>query len=205
MKLALMIGAFAIFFSFNSFCTESTEFIESVKDILRAVEDTDQKTRKEIGEKSKIYQPNSPEIRALWDKQNKIDIENQKIVSDILDKHGWPKVSEYGNLGPAQAVFLVIQHADLEYQKRYYMLLKNATESGDLNKGSFALLEDRIRISEGKKQLYGSQVKVGPNGGKSFYPIKDEVNVDKRRKTVGLPPLAEYAKIFDMVYVPVKN
>jgi hypothetical protein len=34
-------------------------------------------------------------------------------------------------------------------------------------------------------------------------PIKDEKNVDKRRNKVGLQPLSEYAKLFNIEYKPI--
>jgi len=34
------------------------------------------------------------------------------------------------------------------------------------------------------------------------YPIKDEADVDQRRKEVGLPPLAEYRKLIEEMYKP---
>jgi len=57
-------------------------------------------------------------------------------------------------------------------------------------------------MSEGKKQIYGSQLRQNDKGALEFYPIDDEPNVDKRRQAVGLPPLAEYAKQFGLVYRP---
>lgn len=200
--IAFSISLIAFVISLNAQSIEP-KTVETVKAVLRKVRDNDQAMRKEIHEKTKIYKPNSPEIKTLWDKQNKNDAENQKIVTEILEKYGWPKVSDYGNNGPAEVVFLVIQHAGLEYQKRYFELARTAAECGDLMKSSFALLEDRILIEEGKKQIYGSQVRIDQKTGKpSFYPIKDEVNVDKRRAEVGLQPISEYAKFFGIEYKP---
>lgn len=188
--------------SLNAYSIEP-KTVEYVKTVLSKVRDTDQAIRKEIQEKIKIHGPDSPEIKNLWEKQNKFDTENQQVVAEILEKYGWPKVSDYGNNEPAEVVFLVIQHSDLEYQKRYFELARTAVECGDLRKSSFALLKDRILIGEGKKQIYGSQVQIDQKTGKaSFYPIEDEVNVDKRRAEVGLQPLAEYAKFFGIEYKP---
>jgi len=37
-------------------------------------------------------------------------------------------------------------------------------------------------------------------GGLEFCPIEDEKNVDKKGKTMGLPPLDEYVKQFGLEY-----
>ncbi len=46
---------------------------------------------------------------------------------------------------------------------------------------------------DGSEQRYGTQVKI-VKGKVTFHPISDVKNVDKRRKEVGLPPLAEFKK-----------
>jgi hypothetical protein len=68
-----------------------------------------------------------------------------------------------------------------------------------------ALTEDRIAMREGKKQIYGSQYTTDMITGKnSLYPIEDEADVDKRRKAMGMIPLAEEAKSMGIDYVSPK-
>ena len=55
-----------------------------------------------------------------------------------------------------------------------------------------AMLEDRVRTGDGKKQLYGTQVNVGPDGKPRVSPIEDPKNLDARRAAVGLPPIGVY-------------
>ncbi|PKL37398.1 MAG: hypothetical protein CVV41_22850 [Candidatus Riflebacteria bacterium HGW-Riflebacteria-1] len=202
MKSKKVFLAVALLIFSNSVFALTPQKIESIKDVLRNVQKTDQDTRLEIQEKQKTMMPTSPEIRSLWDKQNFIDSENQRKIEKILEEIGWPRKSDFGSLGPAEAIFLVIQHSDLDFQKKYYKLLKLAAESGDLSKSSFAIFEDRILVREGKNQKYGSQLKIDQNTGKySFYPIEDEENVNKRRSEVGLESLDEYAKRFGIEYI----
>jgi hypothetical protein len=49
----------------------------------------------------------------------------------------------------------------------------------------------------GKRQIYGSQVSLGPQGS-YVLPLEDPDNVDKRRAAVGLPPIAEYLKHYQI-------
>jgi len=45
-------------------------------------------------------------------------------------------------------------------------------------------------------------VRINEKTGKyEFFPIKDEADVNKRRASVGLEPLEEYAKYFEINYV----
>jgi len=64
-----------------------------------------------------------------------------------------------------------------------------------------ALLEDRVAIKHGRKQIYGSQITTDDSG--SFLaPLEDPEHVDGRRAEAGLPPLAEYLRRFNMTWNP---
>ena len=58
-----------------------------------------------------------------------------------------------------------------------------------------ALMTDRLLVQkEKKKQLYGTQL-IAKDGKLVPQPIEDEANVDRRRKELGMPPLADYLKM----------
>jgi hypothetical protein len=152
----------------------------------------------EIGQK---YGFDSAEIRKLATKQREIDEENIVRLVGIIEAHGWPGRSLVGEKG-ALAAFLILQHADYKYQKKYLPLVRTAVAAGELSPDNLALLEDRVLMNEGKKQIYGTQLQTNERGVLELYPIEDEENVDKRRAQVGLPPLAEYMKHFGLEYRP---
>jgi hypothetical protein len=81
--------------------------------------------------------------------------------------------------------------------------VKEAKKKKEIEPGNVALLEDRIRMREGKKQIYGTQLMRNEKTGKyQLYPIEDEEHVDLLRASVGLPPIAEYLRSFGLEYVP---
>jgi len=138
----------------------------------------------------------------LWAEQNVLDKANQTRIDEIVKTHGWPGKKEFGPKA-AVAAFSVIQHSTSEMMRRYLPILRKAMENGDADKSSFALLDDRVRMIEGRPQRFGSQVQGSPNSNMYFWQIEDEENVDKRRAEMGLEPLAEYAKRFKgLEYVP---
>jgi hypothetical protein len=61
----------------------------------------------------------------------------------------------------------------------------------EVENSQLADLTDRVLIGEGKKQLYGTMMRVAEDGKFVPEPIEDEANVDKRRAALGLQPLAE--------------
>mgnify|MGYP003545000465 CR=1 FL=1 len=126
-------------------------------------------------------------------------------MEEIIRQHGWPGKSLVGDEA-SLAAFLIIQHADYEYQKKYFPLINEAKKQGEIDPRHVALLEDRILMREGKKQIYGSQLKRNEKTGKyEMWPVEDEENLDKRRAAVGLEPIAEYLKHFGVTDVPPKR
>jgi hypothetical protein len=141
----------------------------------------------------------------LMTKQAEIDRKNLVRLEEIIQKHGWPGKKLVGEKGSV-AAFLILQHSEQATQEKYLQLFKKAAQSGDARMADAAMLEDRVLMRQGKKQIYGTQLQSnGQSNGKLFlYPIEDEANVDARRESVGLPPIREYLKHFGMEYLPTR-
>ncbi|MFP7656955.1 DUF6624 domain-containing protein [Chryseobacterium proteolyticum] len=169
---------------------------------LGSIYNEDQNGRREIGEIEKKYGRDSKEMQEHWRTIIKKDSLNLIEVKAILDKYGWLGPDVVGNQGN-NTLFLVIQHADLETQVKYLPMMREAVKNGKAQSGSLALLEDRIALRQGKKQIYGSQIGQDPETH-AFYvsPLEDPDHVDKRRAEVGLPPLAEYVTHWNMKWDP---
>ena len=129
-----------------------------------------------------------------------IDSTNLIMLEAIVKKFGWPGRSLVGAKGNNTA-WLVIQHADLQAQEKYFPMIKKSVEAGESRKMDLALLEDRILMRKGEKQKYGSQISINPKtGAQEIWPIEDEKNVNKKRSDLGLEPMEDYAKRFGMEY-----
>jgi hypothetical protein len=82
-------------------------------------------------------------------------------------------------------------------------MLKEAAAKDEAKASEVAMLEDRILTREGKKQMYGTQLRTNDQTKLwELFPIEDEENVDLRRAAVGLPSMAEYLKYFGLTYTP---
>lgn len=130
-----------------------------------------------------------------WQQQTAIDVANMRRLAEVIDTYGWPGLRFAG--AASQTAFLVLQHADHASQRKYLPAMRDAVQRNDALAGHLAMLEDRVRLADGKPQLYGSQLKSDPLG---FEPIEDEEHVDERRRSIGLEPLADYAKNFGLTY-----
>ena len=164
---------------------------------LKVVYEEDQKYRKEAQKAYKEYGRDSEEVKALWETINEKDAINLEKVTKIIDEHGWLGADIIGKQGNS-ALFLVIQHSDLETQLKYLPIMREAVAKGNARGSSLALLEDRTALRQGKRQTYGSQIGTDPETGKHYVlPLEDPDNVDKRRAEVGLGMLAGYTQRFD--------
>jgi hypothetical protein len=149
----------------------------------------------------KIYDEDQ-NLRALsgpmdWKKIMKVDSLNQIEVEKILDTNGWLGEDEIGRKANS-ALFLVVQHASLPLQLKYLPVMRKAVEDKKARMADLALLEDRVLMRQGKKQIYGSQIVNDKDGKQIVHPIEDAANVDERRRKIGLMPMSEYANIFGL-------
>jgi hypothetical protein len=154
--------------------------------------DEDQKYRQQMDEVEKKYGWESNEMKALWKKASQADSINLIKVKTILDKYGWLGPDVIGVQGNS-TLFLVIQHSDQKTQEKYLPMMKEAVKNKKAYGNDLALLEDRVLLGQGKRQIYGSQIGRDPET-QTYYvsPLEDPDNVDKRRAKVGLGPLADY-------------
>lgn len=99
----------------------------------------------------------------------------------------WPTRSVVGASG-VRAVWILAQ-GDTALQR---VALHRMMESGpdEALPADVAVLEDRVRLQSGRKQLYGSQLRT-VNGTLAPAPIEDSAHVDMRRDAAGLPPLRQ--------------
>ncbi|MDD4761892.1 MAG: hypothetical protein PHZ25_02635 [Candidatus Pacebacteria bacterium] len=146
---------------------------------IEEMADTDQKTRK------------------LWLKKTNndflqplvycVDVANNYLIKEIIKECGFPKKENIG-AKTLKKFWLLVQHQDLDLK-----LQKECLENCDFDLKEKAYLTDRILLSEGKKQIYGTQ--FHKNKGKLVpRPIKNRKELENLRKSAGLEPFSEYKK-----------
>lgn len=158
---------------------------EPLRRELLAMVATDLAVRENLISRAVLYDGYHPEMEA-------VHVRNASRLKEILAEHGWPVTALVGQDG-AEAAWLIVQHAigDPPLQRRCLRLLQHAAESGDVPPWQAAMLEDRIRMFEGKPQIYGTQLETDSEGTVRAYEVEDPEHVEERRRRVGLEPLAE--------------
>ena len=151
---------------------------------------------------------------SIWNKiRNEIlliDEQNTLRATQIIDSFGrWPGRDVLGYSADL-TLWLCIQHADQrpEVALRYLPMLKAAVDERRTDPMHYAYLVDRIRMHEGREQVYGTQTYRAKtdDGGTFFFviPIEDVDHVDERRAAMGMEPLAEYVESMNAHWDPVQ-
>jgi len=167
---------------------------------LLALFEEDQTIRRDYIKAQKDYGNQSKIVDSLGKVMMHKDSINLGKVTEILDKYGWVGVDKVGGQAN-QTLFLVIQHSDLKTQQKYLPMMREAVKNNNASNSALALLEDRVALGEGKKQIYGSQIGYDNTTQTEYVlPLEDPDNVDKRRATVGLGPLSDYVKRWNIIW-----
>jgi hypothetical protein len=183
---AMLLGSISILCLLSSCRQSEGEFNNELRLELLQMMDEDQRIRQQV----------TPETKdsLLLAQMHEVDRKNASRMKEIVDTYGWPGKTLVGEDG-ASAAWLLVQHAerDLAFQRRCLGLMQEAANRDEVSLKELAFLTDRVRCSDGRKQLYGTQLEIR-SGALYPRPIEDEPNVDKRRAEVGLTPLEEYVE-----------
>ena len=181
---------------------------DSLRIVLVDMVDKDQEIRRILVDSIGIDSPNAgPYIKQMMD----IDMYNQKKIRAILNKYGWIEQSKIGAKA-AEAFFYTIQHSDTTLMVRWFPEFKRLADIGEADKVECAMMEDRLLMWRGKKQIYGTQATIFRDDKKiAIWPIEDPKNVNERRKKIGFTlTVEENAERLKAIYVeneqlPLRN
>lgn len=174
----------------------------NLQEKLLAIYEADQEPRRELSGLKRNAPEHKVKADSLLRVMHRTDSLNIIEVTGILDQHGWVGRDLVGEKA-SDAIFIVIQRANLQTQIKYFPLLKDAVERKVVKAELLAFLEDRIAIGEGREQVYGSQFGFNDETKKYYVlPVKDPHDIDKRRESVGLIPMSEYARMYGFTWDP---
>lgn len=127
-----------------------------------------------------------------------IDHDNTTWLKDQIRAHGWFAEDRDGANASGTA-WLLVQHADRDpdFQRQILPLLAKATSAE--GRKNYAYLADRVAMNAKLPQTYGTQGQCTPAGEWQPLAVIDPPQLDARRASVGLPPLAEYKLTFKAV------
>jgi hypothetical protein len=157
---------------------------ESLGKALLDMEARDQAVRAELtasGQLDHQYHPKLEEVHRT----------HASRLRQIIAVFGWPGHALVGEPG-AKAAWRVALHSYAEpgFMRQCRDHIDRASQAGDAPRWQFAIIDDRIRVYEGRVQRYGTQLRMGPDGLEP-HPIENHSRVNSMRMQAGLPPLAQ--------------
>lgn len=96
----------------------------------------------------------------------------------------WPTKSVVGAAGAHAAYLLAQRDTALSRAGLHRFMEAGPAESPAID---VAMWEDRLRVTSGRKQIYGTQFRV-ENGKIALAPMEDSAHADLRREGASLPP-----------------
>ncbi len=164
----------------------------------------DQAFFREVGIAGRKIGMKSSVVEALWQFKFMVQEKNERELVRLIDNKGWPRVGRVG-AEAAMATYLVAMHSHTGLQKKYLTTIKKICEEKELPWERYALIYDRSLFNENKPQRFGTHTKYNERTkAEELYPLEDESKVNEWRKELGLPPLEEYLKQFNITFQPPK-
>ncbi len=171
---------------------------------LESIYMENQKSQTELSAMEKQYGWQSKEVARHRQVTKAMDSLNLLKVTAILDEHGWLGPDVIGTKG-SSTLFLVMQNADETTRERYLPMMREAAKNGAVTGLNLALMEDQLALSQGKRQIYGTQIGRDPETQAYFVlPLEDPDNVDKKREELGLSTMATYTARWQINWDPVR-
>jgi len=209
----VVFASFLVIISCNSLSAQSCLTRDDVNELLRRVESPtpvtlNKKLELELVKITNTYQEQLSALIAAEEKKKdelrtRLREHDNVVVGrlcEVLKQYGWPTRELVEQQGVTATFEILRAMAPFELQRDLLPVLVAVLKKDPSQKPEFAGLLDRLRISAGMKQLFGTQA-VHVNGFLVIYPIEDEAHVDDRRKQYGLPPIEDHKRFLERKYL----
>lgn len=137
--------------------------------------------------------------RSDQDKLRKLNEKNTLKLCEILKTNGWPSTALAGQTGVLAAFHTLKNSATYELQRDLLPVILAVIKKDPTQKTEFAGLFDRLRISAGMKQFFGTQA-VSVGGFLVLYPLEDESKVNMWRQEFGLSNMQDNIRNMERMY-----
>ena len=136
---------------------------------------------RDLDQKARLSEPRLPAV----------DLSHTNRLKQIIHQIGWPTISKVGKVA-SSAAWLLAQHADhdLSFQIVCISMMRPYGHD-EVDSADVAYLEDRICVQRGEPQRFGTQCRR-MGAVVELWPVQDPMNLDARRKKVGLESSDEY-------------
>jgi hypothetical protein len=174
-RMRIAFAVIALFISITAHAAADLADPELTKQILLMAKE-DQRVR---NERFPLHANEEKYVLAM----REVDQRNQLVIRKIVAERGWPSEEAVGKEG-VHAFWLLVQHFP-PLLKEVLPQIEAAAQRGALPKEDLAKSIDRVLVTDGKPQRYGTQFKLIA-GDLVPDPIEDRDRLDERRAQLGL-------------------
>lgn len=133
------------------------------------------------------------------EKLHKLYDKDSARLCEILKTHGWPTSELVGESGIPATYYILRNSSSFEMQRDLLPVIVAVIKKDPAQKPEFAQLIDRLRVSAGMKQLFGTQ-SASVGGFIQLLPIEDEANLDARRAAFGMSDMRQNIQSLQRIY-----
>jgi hypothetical protein len=125
---------------------------------------------------------------------------NAKLFMWVFKKYGFPSVQKMGLIGNnGNGFYIPTMITHMNESKNHYPYIKEKLleyiKSGDFSPHDYALMDDAYMGIHKKSTLYGF----------NFIPVKDSAQINRNRKSIGIPSMKHSVKIRKDFYKKLKQ
>lgn len=166
----------------------------ALRDELLAMEKVDQEERRKCSGGDADFQ-----MKCYVEIAKTIDAPNTGRLIAIFNTHGLPGTKMVGREG-LNAFMILLQHTiGDELRLKAVKPITKAFKRKEITPQDYANFIDRLRLHQGKGQLYGSGFEF-KDGKMVLSKTEDLKHLEKRRRRIGLPPMSETVKMMKETY-----
>jgi hypothetical protein len=164
---------------------------------LLAMKAEDLRVRDELARDGSLFEGYHPRMEEVHRR-------NAARLREIIAERGWPGQSLVGQQA-TEAAWMIVQHdiAEPQFLRDMLEIFRKEAARGELPAKWAALTEDRIRMYEGRPQLYATNMNWNERGELVIGEVEVPERLNQRRAAVGLPPFRDPGTPPDQL--PLKN
>lgn len=172
--------------SFMNFCESYPQL--KYPEVSYRISEISQKDQWYRGRGSWRYDCMKSKDSLYWVKQKQYDSTNLIEIERIFDQYGWPTDDIFGKNASFNC-FFVIQHSNIQQQEKYLPVIDSLAKLNKVDAWDFFMLKDRVLVSKGEKQLFGTQSYFDKEtGDKKRYPQVDYETMERIMLEYGVKP-----------------
>ncbi|MFM6929410.1 MAG: DUF6624 domain-containing protein [Bdellovibrio sp.] len=155
----------------------------SIKEEILHMMREDQVVREALASTGELFHGYHPAME-------KVHLKHAQRLNELIEAHGFPTQALVGEEACIAALRLILHAISWpEFMRAQEVILVDLAKANQVPKDYVAMLVDRIRFYEGRKQVYGTNADWDENGILRITDVENEADLNKLRATVNLSPV----------------